>query len=152
MNVELGEFLAELTARARQADAAEIACRREFKERVAELERARSFAFRRLHLMRAVMDAVAISDGEDDAIARAAAVVRDAIGWSSDSEARLEVLDSFKAVARAAFAASRATNTNLAFDLPATLERFESWYFKVRGTPFFALFDQYVPETPTVDF
>jgi hypothetical protein len=32
------------------------------------------------------------------------------------------------------------------------LAGFEAWYAAETGTPFWALFDRYVPETPVVDF
>jgi hypothetical protein len=32
------------------------------------------------------------------------------------------------------------------------LAAFEAWFEGVHGTPFYALFDQYFPEVPVVDF
>ena len=32
------------------------------------------------------------------------------------------------------------------------LERFETWFEGAHGKSFYALFDQYVPEVPVVDF
>ena len=51
--------LEELQAAARDADLAEAAFRRQVATRVAELERDRAFAYRRLNLMKAIAEAVA---------------------------------------------------------------------------------------------
>jgi len=37
-------------------------------------------------------------------------------------------------------------------DFASALEEFEAWYQGHAGEPFYALFDQYVPEAPLVDF
>ncbi len=59
MTAAMTAFLDALKAAADEAEVAEKQFRREAAQRIAGLERERSFAFRRLNLMRAVAAAVA---------------------------------------------------------------------------------------------
>jgi hypothetical protein len=152
-------YLVTLQANADRAAAAEQECRRAFAERISALERERAFAFRRVNLMRAIDAAVAEVPAHEDAqqrqataIAAALAAMRAKLGWSGDSEAREEVLLAFTPVARAMFLAHATDEIEAPPDVPGALAAFERWYAESRGSPFWALFDQYVPETPVVDF
>jgi hypothetical protein len=99
-------FLAALDADAREADAAEAGYRREAAARIGELERVRALAFRRRNLMRAVAAAIERSESVEIAVAVGLATLRTRLGWSSDSEARDEVLTRFAPVVEALFRAA----------------------------------------------
>lgn len=145
-------FLDTLKTAAEQAENAEGQFRREAAQRIATLEQERAFAFRRLNLMRAVADAVAEAEGEEIAVANALAVVRGRLGWSSDSEARIEVLSQFAPVGQAVFRGLEPPEEGLPVSVPEALARFEGWYVERHRTPFWVLFEHYIPETPLVDF
>jgi len=149
-------FLDTLQATADGTARAENAFRREIEERTKALQRERAFAFRRLNLMRAIAEAVATAEDSKLAVACGSAVLRTKLGWTSDSEARDAVLSRFAPVAEAVFdtlapppppdeEAPKA-------DVIQSLAEFERWYAQTHSSPFWALFDQYVTETPVVDF
>jgi hypothetical protein len=145
-------FLDALKATADQAEAAETRYRREAAQKIAALERERAVAFRRLNLMRAVADAAAKAESQEVAVASALAALRGKLGWSADSEARSEVLSRFASVGQAVF-----RNFVPSEDAPVTsvqnaLAEFETWYAGSHQTPFWVLFEHYIPETPRVDF
>jgi hypothetical protein len=144
-------FLDVLEAAAEAAEAAEGRFRREAAERVGALEKDRAIAFRRLNLMRAVAEVVADADDADAATANACATLRSRLGWDTDSEARTEVLTHFAPVARAVFF-SFAPAEAPPQSVEEALAEFEAWYAATRTTPFWTLFEHYIPETPLVDF
>jgi hypothetical protein len=132
---------------------AETAVRRESERRIAALARERSFAFRKVHLIRAVVAAVAGAETVDAVPALAAAVLCREFGWSGGSDAERAVLDRFAPVARATFASlAPPTRGDGHADALAELAAFEAWYADTHIGPFWALFDQYVPETSATDF
>jgi len=148
-------FLDALAAAADEAKAAETRVRQEAAQRIAASERARTVAYRRLNLMRAIADVVAEMENEEVAGARACLELRNKLGWSTDSEARDEVLVRFAPVGRAvfcSFAPGEEAPAAPAASVEDALAAFETWYAGARGTPFWLLFDQYVVETPLVDF
>jgi hypothetical protein len=152
---QAGSFLDALAAAAEAAKAAETRFRQEAAQRIAALERERAVAYRRLNLMRAIADTLAEMDDEQVAGARACVELRGKLGWSSDSEARTQVLERFAPVGRAvfrSFAPAADEQASPTVSVAAALAEFESWYARERGTPFWLLFDQYVVETPLVDF
>ena len=145
-------FLDTLEAAAAEAEAVEGRFRREAAARIGTLEKERAVAFRRLNLMRAVAEAVADADDADAAMARASAVLRSRLGWDSDSEARTEVLTRFAAVGRGVFFSFAPPAETRPQSAQEALAEFESWYAATRTTPFWTLFEHYIPETPLVDF
>jgi hypothetical protein len=146
-------FLDALAQAADAAEKAEAAFRREIAARVKALEQERAFAFRRLNFMRAIAAVIAEAEDEEAAVANALAVVRDKLGWASDSEARTETLTQFAPVARAAFASLAPPDAEAEpVDVGAALATFESWYAATHPQPFWVLFETYMPETPRVDF
>ena len=152
MTLATASFLDALKAAADQAETAEVGYRHEATKRIAALAQERAFAFRRLNLMREIADTLAESESEEIAVANALAVLRGKLGWSTDSDARAEVLSRFASVGRAVF-----RDFAPAPDAPVTsaqgaLTEFEGWYADARQAPFWALFEQYVAETPLVDF
>jgi hypothetical protein len=150
-------FLDDLKLAADRASAAEDQFRSEFAKRTKALESDRAFAFRRLNLMRAVADVVADMEGEEIAVAAATAVLRTKLGWSDDSEPRDLVVSRFAPVAAAMYASlspdiEGQENQAPAPDVMATLAEFERWYAETHPQPFWVLFENYLPETPRVDF
>jgi selenocysteine-specific elongation factor len=152
MTVATLAFLDALKAAADQAEVAEGNIRREAARRIAVLDQERAFAFRRLNLMRAVADAITESESEEIAVANALAVVRSKLGWSSDSEARTEVLSRFAPVGQAVFCNLGASEASPTTTVQNALAEFEAWYAGSRQSPFWVLFEHYIPETPLVDF
>jgi hypothetical protein len=147
-------FLDALKLAADNAARAEEEFRCSIAERTKALERERAFAHRRLNFMRAIADAVASAENEDIAVAAATAVLRSKLGWSNDSEARSEVQEHFKPVARQVFASLAPPEADEAppRDVVAVLTTFETWYRDTHPNPFWMLFEHYMPETPVVDF
>jgi hypothetical protein len=153
-------FLDELKAATEQTSKAEEEFRREVAERTKALADARAFAFRRLNLMRAIAEVVATAESEEIAVAAATAVLRAKLGWSNDSEIRDEVVSHFAPVAVAMFASlspENAASVSANEDAPEpgvidALTEFERWYAQKHSGPFWPLFENYMPETPVVDF
>jgi hypothetical protein len=146
-------FLDALQQGAADAETAEADFRREIAQRTKALEQARVFAYRRLNFMRAVAGAIAQAESEEIAVASALGVVREKLGWTSDSEARDEVLAKFAPVAQAAFRSLAPPEAEAEeVDVGRSLAGFESWYAATHPQPFWVLFDTYMPETPRVDF
>jgi hypothetical protein len=145
-------FLESLETAAREADVTETAFRREVATRIAALEQSRAFAYRRLNLMKAVAEAVSQAEEEQPAIAYALAALRSRLGWESDSDARAAVLTRFAPVAKALFACSLPDERLNETDVGAALTQFEDWYSRTHTTPFWTIFENYMPETPRVDF
>jgi len=147
-------YLDALKFSADQSTSAEDEFRSQIAGRIKELERQRSFAFRRLNLMKEIAGVVAGAESEEIAVAAASAVLRAKLGWASDSDARMAVVSGFAPVAQAMFA-SRAPAENADEQTPdviKTLGEFESWYAVTHPNPFWVLFENYMPETPVVDF
>lgn len=149
---QLPSFLETLEAAASGAAAAETAYRREAAERIRNLERDRSFGFRRLSLMRPIAEAVARAESEELAVAGSLAILRAKLGWSSDSEARSAVLTQFAPVVQGLFASLQPQPEAPGIDVLELLATFEAWYEAAHRVSFWDLFDQPIPETPLVDF
>jgi hypothetical protein len=147
-------FLDDLKRATERAAAVENDFRREIAQRIKALESERAFAFRRFNLMRAIADVVASSESEEIAVAGATALLRTKLGWSSDSEARSAVLSRFAPVAQAMFASLAPPGDENAPtpDVIGALAEFERWYGATHPNPFWILFENYIPETPVVDF
>jgi hypothetical protein len=148
----LAEYLTSLQRDAQAADAAESACRREAAERIASLALARATAFRRVNFIRSVADAANGAESEEIAVAVAQAQLRVRLGWTTESEARDEVLSRFAPVAQALFRATQVAQDETPADPGGALAAFEAWYAETRKSPFWDLFECYIPETPRVDF
>jgi hypothetical protein len=149
----MSPMLDALKGAADRAADAENTFRRDSAQRIKTLERDRAFAFRRLNVMRAVIAAVTTPEKDEDAVAAGIAALRDELGWVGTSEARTIVLDRFAEVARTVREAVAPAGSGVeAPDALAALAAFEAWYADTHPGPFWALFDQYVPENPVVDF
>ena len=158
-------FVDDLQRAADGQAAAEEAFRREIAARTKALENERAFAFRRLNLMRAIAEVVAGAEDEAIAVAAATAVLRAKLGWGTDSEARDVVISQFAPVAVAMFANLTPVSLSPAPpettgasagkpppDVIATLTAFERWYAETHPGPFWVLLENYMTETPVVDF
>jgi hypothetical protein len=145
-------FLDALKVAAGDAVRAEDAFRRDVAERAKVLERERAYAHRRLNFMRAIAEAIASAESEEIAVAAATAVMRIKLGWTDDSEARTETLELFVPVAKAMFASLDPEEPSQPADPVRALHDFEAWYSGARGSAFWLLFENYMPETPRVDF
>jgi len=161
MNAPLQLFLGDLEAAAGSAAKAEDEFRHSISARIKALETERAFAFRRLNLMRAVMDVIVDAEDEANAVGRAAAALRGRLGWSTDSDARSEVVSHFAGVTKAIYRqhAPEQGDDESGEDVagailsPAdALAAFETWYVATHPVPFWALFENVMPETPVVDF
>lgn len=147
-------FLDALKQSADRCSAAEDEFRRSIAERTRELEKQRAFAFRRLNLMKDVSGVIAGAESEEMAVAGAAAIIRAKLGWVNDSDARSEVVSRFAPVTLAMFA-SLVPNPDGDEEKPDVIEvlhDFETWYAATHPNPFWMLFENYMPETPVVDF
>jgi hypothetical protein len=147
-------YLDALKLAADRSSMAENEFRSQLAARIKELEKQRSFAFRRLNLMKEVSSVIAGAESEEIAVAVATAVLRAKLGWADDSEARMAVVSSFAPVAQAMFAslAPAESEDEPRPDVLQTLAGFEAWYAETHPNPFWVLFENYMPETPVVDF
>jgi hypothetical protein len=147
-------YLDALKLSADQSAIAENEFRNQIAARIKELEKQRSFAFRRLNLMKEISSVIASAESEEIAVAAATAVLRAKLGWASDSDARVAVVSSFAPVAQAMFAslAPVESDDEEKPDVIRTLAEFEVWYEATHPNPFWVLFENYMPETPVVDF
>ena len=154
MGRPVASYLDALKLAAESSSAAEDEFRSQIAERIKELEKQRSFAFRRLNLMREVSGVISGAESEEIAVAGATAVLRAKLGWASDSEARIAVVSSFAPVAQAMFAslAPVESDDEERPDVIKRLAEFEAWYEATHPNPFWVLFENYMPETPVVDF
>ena len=147
-------YLDALKLSADQSAIAENEFRSQIAARIKELEKQRSFAFRRLNLMKEVGSVIASAESEEIAVAAATAVLRAKLGWADDSDARIAVVSGFAPVAQAMFAslAPVESEDEEKPDVIRTLAEFEAWYEETHPSPFWVLFENYMPETPVVDF
>lgn len=148
-----GTFLDDLQHAAVRADGAEAELRKEVAARLKTIEQDRAFAYRRLNLMRSIAEAVAHAESEEIAVANSLAVVRERLGWSSDSEPRMAALQQFASVGKAVFLSLAPPESEAPdADVLGALRAFEAWYEQKHGSSFWILFEHYIPETPVVDF
>lgn len=153
---QLPSFLQTLKTAADHASAAEGTFHREVAERIKKLEQERAFAFRRLNLMQSIAQAVATTEEQAVAVANGLALLRSDLGWDGDSDSHNIVVSRFAPVVEAVFANLTPPNEDTGTQIPDTeviksLAEFEHWYLTSHATPFWALFDQYVPELPLVE-
>ena len=145
-------FLLDLKTAAEVAKSAEGCFRREATLRIQALEEERAFAFRRYNLMQAIASSMETAEDEEIAVATAFAALRARLGWNSDGEAQAEVMTHFGPVALALFRAQASSEGEIVGLPHKALADFESWYAEARGSSFWNLFEQQIPDTPRVDF
>lgn len=152
MNAQPETFLATLDQGAKSAKAEEAEFRASYATRVAQLERTRVLAFRRLHLMRAVTQAIEGADNEEEALARAKAACIEALNLDRRMEKHMAVAARFTPVAEAIDEAVNCEGEPDHQAVLTALTAFETWYEGETGQSVYAILDVYVPETPVVDF
>ena len=148
-------LLARYEAAARTAQSAEQELRTRMAAEVARLERQRAFAFRRTRLVRTLAQHEHPADTKPEAAWQAQRqAVRDELGWSEPSDAHDAILTRLEPVARAVrlCVTAEGNGAEPAAAVQEELAAFEAWFEGERGTSFYALFDQYFPEVPVVDF
>ncbi|MFG1426037.1 hypothetical protein [Roseixanthobacter glucoisosaccharinicivorans] len=159
----LSAYLASLETAAAAAEQAEADFRRETEARAAALAHARAHAYRRSNLMATLATLAEGAETPELAVAAVQAHLRARLGWDDISDARDAVLSRFAPVALALFAAAHPVADAEAADAStpgegapddpaAALAAFEAWYAETRESPFWYLFEHYIPETPRVDF
>jgi hypothetical protein len=137
---------------ARTAQEAEAALRKTMAAEIARLEREREFAFRRIRLIRLLASSAAGMAAEDEAIAAQCRALRDEFGWDGESEAHKSILEEMRPLDRAVWQCVCEAEGGSHEAAATELAKFEVWFQAKHGTTFYALFDQYVPEAPLVDF
>ncbi|MFG1423798.1 hypothetical protein [Roseixanthobacter liquoris] len=173
----LSAYLASLERSAAAAEQAEADFRRETEARAVALANARAHAYRRSNLMATLATLAEGAETPELAVAAVQAHLRARLGWDDPSDARDAVLTRFAPVALALFAAAHPAEAGHAPDAgtpddpasdPASadpagadpagvdpagaLAAFENWYAETRESPFWYLFEHYIPETPRVDY
>jgi hypothetical protein len=144
--------LSQLERNAHDASIAEENFRKEAAERVRALEQARMFGFRRLNLMRPVVNAVAGSNDSEEAQAKGEAAFLAALEWDSVNESRQDVLAHFTPVIDACWRAVGPDATAAdPGEMLRALEEFEAWFAAHRNGPFLTLFEREVLELPLVE-
>jgi hypothetical protein len=150
-------LLASYETAARTAQAAEDELRKRMAAEVAHLERQRTFAFRRTRLVRALARHADAADARpEEAWLAQRQAVRNELGWSEPSDAHDTILARLEPVGRAVRLCLAAPEGDSVVGSAAAVQdelaAFEAWFEAERGTSFYALFDQYFPEVPVVDF
>lgn len=163
----LSAYLASLETAAAAAEQAEADFRRETEARAATLAYARAHAYRRSNLVATLATLAEGAETPELAVAAVQAHLRARLGWDDMSDARDAVLTRFAPVALALFAAAHpvadegasgaaetpeGTPEGAPADPAAALAAFEDWYAETRESPFWYLFEHYIPETPRVDY
>ncbi|MGU3492808.1 hypothetical protein ACLBXM_02085 [Xanthobacteraceae bacterium A53D] len=159
------QLIAALSASAAEADAREAAYKQEAAATMQRLEGERTIAYRRLNFMRTLAGLAASAETPDAAVGAVKAHVRAAFGWDGDTDARTQVLERIAPVGLALHALAHPLAEGDAASPPCLAEQesfvqtpvealaaFESWYLETRESPFWYLFDYYMPETPRVDY
>jgi hypothetical protein len=145
-------YLERLHGQARNAQTAEAEFRREAVRQTKALEEARTYAFRRYHLVKDVVMAMRPHAEEAAAVAAAQAQLCHRFGWPIEPDPRYQpILDAFAPVA-AAFYLAALPELELPCDPAAALEAFERWFEARSGRSIWSLLDQPAADTPVVDF
>jgi hypothetical protein len=152
----LQSFITKLNDAARGASVAEETFRREAAERIATLERARMFAFRRLNLVKAIVAAMASAEDQPAAIAQATSAFLRELNWNAASESQRQVVEQFLPVANAIWDARQTGEAEdgkpeAAVAIEKELATFEQWFERNRHGPFLSLMDGEPLELPLVE-
>jgi hypothetical protein len=150
-------YLSLFSGAARQAEQAEAAFRRGYAAELQRLERERAFAHRRFGLMQAIGRSLEEITESAEGRATVHRVLAREFGLDAAREAHRPILEAFDTVSDAILASMKTGDTadGTLIDpaaVPIALAAFEAWYLSRTGTPFMALYDVYVPETPVVDW
>jgi len=152
MTPNTAALLARFEAAAEAAQETEMAVRKQMADEVARLERNRTFAFRRIRLLRALMNAAAAQDNEEEALAAERRAVCAEFDWSGENEMQSATLDRLQPLAESIWRCTCADALGTPDEISRQLEDFETWFEATHGQSFYSLFDRYVPQVPVVDF
>jgi len=152
MNEAATALMSQFEGAAKAVQEAEAALRKSMAAEIARLEREREIAFRRTRLIGLLSSSAGGFETEDEAVSAQCFAVRTEFGWDGESDAHKSVLEEMKPLARAIWECVCEGKSGSAEAVAAELKKFEAWFQMKRGTPFYVLFDQYVPEAPLVDF
>jgi hypothetical protein len=152
MNEATAALMSQFEGAARTAQEAEAALRKTMAVEIGRLEREREFAFRRTRLIRLLASSAADLPTGDEAVSAQCLAVREEFGWHGESEAYKSILEEMTPLARSVWLCVCESADGSGEAVSAELAKFEAWFQAEHGTPFYSLFDQYVPEAPLVDF
>ncbi len=152
MNPNAAALLGQFEAAAEAAQETEIALRKKLADEVARLERERTFAFRRVRLVRTLLNAAEVHDTEFDALMAERRAVCNELDWNGETEMQSAILDRLQPVAASIWKSTCADSAQDAAAITQELQAFETWHEATYGKSFYALFDRYVPQVPVVDF
>jgi hypothetical protein len=150
------DVLAPFKAAAEFSARREGAYRREAEARIADLERERAHAYRRLNLVAAMLSADVAEERETSIPAQLVAAFR----FMEHIEASLDELDEagretcarLEPVAAALHDIRHVDDGRPGPDLPTTMAAFEDWYAQRFGRSFWDSLDRTVSFSPVVDF
>jgi hypothetical protein len=143
------------------ANRSEDAFRKEAASEIARLTAERLRAYRRVRLIGLLENAAHATPPDQDKVQAQRRRLCQEFGWSGDDAAHIEVLDQLEPVCRAIHGSGPDSGHGSGqgsgpapepHPVHAHLHAFEGWFLAARKTSFYALFDQYVQETPVVDF
>ena len=150
MNHDVLPVTAHFEQAALEATHAEDAYRKKAAAEISHLEALRLRAYRRVRLIKLLETATAATASGNDPLRLQRSLLCREFGWSEENAAQKEVLDQMKDVCLAVQNGAKASHGNSL--IQSQLEAFERWFIEHRKTSFYTLFDQYVQETPVVDF
>ena len=146
-------ILEALEAEAKAAEAAELSYRNEVAKEIAERERRRQFAYRRLDLADTTVKVVRAAETEEAGLAAGLAAFKRSLGWNTETEVRKKILAAWTPVVAAVWRTCRGeAETEQVKAAIAAIRSFEAWYLAEHGKDFLALFDVELPELPVVEF
>lgn len=149
---ELTNYFEELDRIAKAANAAEDEFRNSISKRMRELEELRSFAFRRLNLMKAVGHSVADAKDEEEAKSKASEAFLLEVNWTGGSQSQRDVVEKFAPVVVAVWNASKPeARPDDVVKIAEELAAFEAWFGQSREAPFLSLMQKEVLELPLVE-
>jgi hypothetical protein len=152
MTETVGAIVAQFESAAKEAHRAEMELRKQLAEQLSRLERERAFAFRRSAFVRLLATSATSQQNEDEAAAAQGRAVAEELGWDGKSKAHEAILEEIKPLGGMIWRLLQDKGEESGSDVAAKLAQFEVWFQEKHGTPFYTLFDQYVPEAPLVDF
>jgi hypothetical protein len=152
MTETVGRIVAQFESAAKEAHRAEMALRKQLAEQLSRLERERAFAFRRSAFVRLLAESAISQQNEDEATDAQGLAVAEELGWDGKSEAHEAILGEMKPLGGVIWRLLQDKGEDSGSEVAVKLARFEVWFQEKHGTPFYTLFDQYVPEAPLVDF
>lgn len=152
MNDKRVEILAQFEAAAQKVHGAEQSFVKEFDAELARRRRERTFAYRRLGLVKELSAAALAGPTADAAVSAQLDCLCREVGWHDVTPAKKVILENFKGVAQSIRAHCTGEDAEGCAVPELAFTNFEKWYLAETGTPFLALLDHEIPEMPLVDF